>query len=437
MNAAFQRSAANSSSTDAGMTDSHCPIAGPPRNRSAPRLSVPHLFDTHARFIRRRMDTLPVTAQRNAIANSGFRNSIRAVLENVLDTHDSNVPVRIRDIAERLGVSEVTVSLALHNHPRISEARRQQVRDMADKMGYRPNAMAAALAHRKWSSVQTPIHAAIAWLNFWQTPDTMRAWQEFDLYWQGASSEAERCGYRLDEFNCDPRLPCSRLEQILLTRNIRGILIPPAPRGQLPDWGTFKWSNFSAVRFGYSMQHPRVHVVSSDQLTDGLIAFDGIWDHGYRRVGLVTSAHTRTRFSAGYLLGQMRHSVSRLMPPLVLNEDDDAGSRTRLAAWMKREKPDAILTDMPILRGMLQGLGIRVPQHVGLATTSVLDGCADAGIYQNSKEIGRVAVQLLISLLHHNETGIPEICREVLIEGRWVDGKTLPLRKPRRTNARE
>jgi hypothetical protein len=59
----------------------------------------------------------------------------------------------------------------------------------------------------------------------------------------------------------------------------------------------------------------------------------------------------------------------------------------------------------------------------------VLDGNADAGIYQNSLEIGRAAVQLLISLIHLNQLGIPEVCREVLIEGRWQDGRTLPPRK--------
>jgi hypothetical protein len=40
--------------------------------------------------------------------------------------------------------------------------------------------------------------------------------------------------------------------------------------------------------------------------------------------------------------------------------------------------------------------------------------------------IGKTAVPMLISLINHNECGIPAICRELLIEGRWVDGDTLP-----------
>jgi len=99
-----------------------------------------------------------------------------------------------------------------------------------------------------------------------------------------------------------------------------------------------------------------------------------------------------------------------------------------LKSWLKKNRPDAILTDITELRDMLDTLGYRVPQDIGLAAFSVLDGNADAGIDQNSKEIGKAAVQLLISLINHNERGVPEICREVLIEGRWVNGSTLPAK---------
>jgi LacI family transcriptional regulator len=93
---------------------------------------------------------------------------------------------------------------------------------------------------------------------------------------------------------------------------------------------------------------------------------------------------------------------------------------------LQKTKPDAIFTDCPGLRRVLASCGYQVPKDIGLAATSVLDGGASAGIDQNSKEIGKAAVQLLISLINHNERGIPDVCRELLIEGRWVDGNTLP-----------
>jgi len=35
-------------------------------------------------------------------------------------------------------------------------------------------------------------------------------------------------------------------------------------------------------------------------------------------------------------------------------------------------------------------------------------------------------VQMMVSLINQNDRGVPKICREMLIEGRWVDGPTLP-----------
>ena len=53
--------------------------------------------------------------------------------------------VRMRDVAQLAGVSEATVSLALSGSPRISEATRQRVVEIARQLGYRPHAAARSL----------------------------------------------------------------------------------------------------------------------------------------------------------------------------------------------------------------------------------------------------------------------------------------------------
>lgn len=113
-----------------------------------------------------------------------------------------------------------------------------------------------------------------------------------------------------------------------------------------------------------------------------------------------------------------------------MSQDEGGRDSQQLKRWIKANHPDAILTDVRELRKLLTDLGYQVPQAIGLAALSVLDGNADAGIDQQSKEIGKAAVQMLISLINHNERGIPEICRELLIEGRWVNGTTLPPKLP-------
>lgn len=341
----------------------------------------------------------------------------------------SNPPgaVTLRDIAEAVGVSHVTVSSALRNNPRISEQRRRQIQAVAEEMGYRPNAMATALARLKKGSSVVPVQAALAWLNFWSKPEKLRSYREFDCYWQGALLAAEKFGFHLEEFPAGGRVPLSRIEDILLARGIAGILLPPLPF--TPDWGAFNWSRFATVRFGRSLDEPQSHVVTANQVANAVLAIDQIAAHGYRRIGFVVGhpRHTPRRlFDAGYLSAQQEMEEDRRLPICWLDDANIAASRERLASWLKKQKPDAILSDCVILTPLLKELGVRVPEDLGLAVTSVLDGGGDAGIDQNPMEIGRVAVLALVSLVNDNAFGIPPIYREILIKGKWVNGSCLP-----------
>ncbi|MFC2089726.1 LacI family DNA-binding transcriptional regulator [Bacteroidota bacterium] len=58
-------------------------------------------------------------------------------------------PVTIKDIARILGVSPSTVSRALKDHPDISSATKMQVKELVDKLKYKPNAIALSLRSQK------------------------------------------------------------------------------------------------------------------------------------------------------------------------------------------------------------------------------------------------------------------------------------------------
>jgi LacI family transcriptional regulator len=337
--------------------------------------------------------------------------------------------VTLRDIAKRLGISHSTVALALRNAPRIPESRRRQIQAMAESMGYRPNPMATALGQLRSTGKSQPVTTGLAWINFWKIPQDIHRFKEFELYWKGAHELAAWHGYNLEEFICNGDLTLSRLEKVLEARNIHGILIPPHNYSP-PGWDSFPWDKYFSVRFGHSFARPRVHVVSSDQLTNSLMAFEKIRGLGYRRIGFVTSKVPRTRFKSGFLMGQFELEPKETVPILILlTGEDNADDQKMLVGWIKKYKPEAILTDLAAMAEMLKRAGIRVPQDIGLATLSIHDGRADAGIDQNPEEIGRAATEMLISLIGHNYMGIPKICREVLIEGEWVNGSTLPPRK--------
>lgn len=341
--------------------------------------------------------------------------------------------VSLRDVARSVGVSHVTVSLALRGDPRISAGRRTEIETAAKKLGYSPDPMLASLSAYRNAKKPVTIRSTIAWLNQWRNPKALRGdHREFDLYWRGAREAAELLGYRLEEFVLSRELTPARLQKIFQTRNIRGVLIPPHSEGlALPD---FDWSGFSIVRLGASVTHPRAHIVTSDQAKCAALAFSTLHGRGYRRIGFVTShpldRNTKGNFRAGYLSSQDELvPLRKHLHPLFLDEELSDSTLRALKRWWKSVRPDAIVASHSDLARLLAALGVRVPDDVAVATLSIADGGFDSGVDQNSVEIGRVAMRTLAGLVQQNERGVPEFCRRILVEGRWVDGSSAPVAK--------
>jgi DNA-binding LacI/PurR family transcriptional regulator len=342
--------------------------------------------------------------------------------------------VTIYDIAAKAGVSHATVALALRNHHRISEKRREQIHRLAREMGYAPDPLLSALASYRSHIQPVKLQNAIAWINHWEQPEKLRrAHREFDSYWHGAEKAAKHFGYRLDEIRWEAEFTAKRFEQILLTRGIRGVLIPPHPA--VPDWGDFDWNKFSVIRFGLSVPSPDSHLVTSDQLRAVLMAVRQISELGYQRIGLVIPEDQDRRlggnFIGGFAAAQQFYKLA-VLPPLLteehlyFGEQAPKGSQLFLR-WLKKNKPDAVLTSVSSVPEMIRSLGCRIPKDIAVAGTSI-DVPVDAGIDQHSEAIGRMAVEMLVSQINLNERGEPADPARILIESRWRDGTSLPPR---------
>jgi autotransporter-associated beta strand protein len=191
--------------------------------------------------------------------------------------------------------------MALRDHHTISRKRREQVQRAAKEMGYRPDPFLSSLAVYRRKNSPVKFQSTIAWINHWEQPEHLRKLREFDAYWRGAKDAAERFGYLLDEIRWSADCSAKRFEKILLTRGIRGVLIPP--HLTKPDWGNLDWNKFSIVRFGMSVSNPDSNLVTANQFRAVTMAGNKIYQYGYRRIGLVVGKGLDENVGANFLGG--------------------------------------------------------------------------------------------------------------------------------------
>lgn len=122
-----------------------------------------------------------------------------------------NKKTTIHDIANELGVTASTVSRALQDHPRISDATKKEVVEMAEKLNYQPNSIAAAL--RKGKSNIIGVIIPMADRNF------------FASVIRGVEEVVNKSGYRviISQSNDSPEQEKSNIKA-LLESQVDGIL---------------------------------------------------------------------------------------------------------------------------------------------------------------------------------------------------------------------
>lgn len=342
----------------------------------------------------------------------------------------------MQDIAERAGVSRMTVSRALRHDPKISVATRQRVHRIAREIGYRPNPLVSALMANLRQ--QSPVKD-ISTLAFLTAYPTRFGWKEaaaFRRYFTGAGERAEQLGYKLEHFwlrqeGCDE----AAMARILRARGIAGLMIAPTPEAGMSI--DLPWEDFAVVAFGYSMAIPPVHRVTNHLSHSLLLALQKLREMGYRRIGVCTPSDANERVDdawlAGCLLFQHRLPAAERVHPLFAKKWD----REVFLHWLRRARPDAVVTGSYRVGGKLVSdwlteAGFRVPEDIGFA---LLDWSPEvgpvAGIDQCFENVGSAAVDLLVAQLHRNERGIPDRQKVVMVEGSWRDGNTVRRKSDR------
>jgi len=341
------------------------------------------------------------------------------------------IPSRIgvREIAKQMGVSHETVSMALRNDPRVAAETREEVQRYAEKAGYHPDPMLEALAYHRRRKAGRSVKARIAWINAEGDADRLRGCPEFAGYWKGANAAAEKWGFRIEEFRMGREVAPERLHRVLKARRIRGILLPP--HAHQPSWGDFPWDDYAVVRLGRSLRVPMVDLVAPDEMSNAILAYTSMRERGYRRIAFVSG---RVEPPDGQVLGAGWLATQQMAP-----EEDRVPAFTwmtypvqerveRFRRWLDDFQPDAILSDAPGIGELLKEADVEVPRDLGLAMTDRRHDGAGSGVDHNAEELGRSAFLMLNSQITEGRKGEPKILRQLLIQGDWVDGTSLPWR---------
>lgn len=329
--------------------------------------------------------------------------------------------VTMRDVAAAAGVHQTTVSLALRHDRRIPEATRRHIASVAAQLGYMPHplvsAYAAACRAARKPSANTG--TVLAYLQPGGKSDNAKV--------VGARAAAQAQGYSLETFTVDDDLTPSRLNTILLTRNVHGLIIGPMPEAM----GSFDldWEQFCAVVIEYTFARPELDRVVHDGYSGMQTALAQCQRRGLHRVGLVLTlnGHERTLgLNDAAFWKEQKERGSKLAPiaPLHLDDwDQDAFLR-----WLRRFSPQVVISSATLIDAIATCLAaqkLRVPQDISLLSLNVLETDAVSGIDQDFHALGATAARMVIDRLTRNDRGVPQVRQTVLIPGKWVEGQTL------------
>jgi LacI family transcriptional regulator len=340
-----------------------------------------------------------------------------------------NGHITMKVVAQQAGVTQATVSLCLANNPRIPPATRRRIRELAARLGYRPNPYVSALMRARRQGRENKSKPVIALIN---ALETRTAWRDsasttVRQMRTGAIERAAARGYRAEEFWLhQDQMSAARLSDVLLARGIQGVVLGPlgvdAPAPEM------KWEHFASVRLGVPLATLTLTCVCNDHFFSSIQVMRECWRLGYRRPGLVMLASHRERFqgrwNGGLLVTENLLPGTTPVTPLLLDTWEDLSP---LARWLRRARPDVLITPsaVPVL-AQLRAQGWRIPKDVGVASLScpkLGDPCS--GIFQNGALIGSTGLDTVISMLERHEYGLPAQAQTVMIEGIWNPGRTL------------
>ena len=338
----------------------------------------------------------------------------------------------LQDIAAEANVSKATVSLALRKHPRIPPATQERIEKIAKKLGYCPDpeiAKLMAALKKKPSGEQ----GTLAFIRSGMT----RAWEPMEkFFFEEVSIGARSYGYRVDPYWIyDPSENPKRINNTMWNRGIDGVIIPmihPDRYNEGVRTLPVDWEKFSAVEIADTVQEPRLSGVRHNHFGGMLQTLSELEALGYRRIGLFMASdvelRTHHRWTAAYLLWKSMRDLHDDLPTYFPSRYNVK----TLLSWIETNRIDAVVSPGIEVYEILRHQGISFPADLGYATLHQWGEGSEAvtGINQNMQAQARIAVDMLVGMIHRKTRGATENPIRATDPGYWCHGKT--TRAPRK-----
>jgi LacI family transcriptional regulator len=182
--------------------------------------------------------------------------------------------MRMRDVAERAGVSPATVSRVLNGAASVRPEYRERVLRAIEEVGYRPNRLASNLRRQKAEMIGAVISDI-------ENP-------HFTQMVRAVEDAAYRRGYRVLLCNTDETAQKQRAYlEMLAAERVLGVLISPSEPGgaeisELIDLG------IPVIAFDRAVDDPRADAVVVDNAAGTWLATEFLIRAGHERIGFVS-----------------------------------------------------------------------------------------------------------------------------------------------------
>lgn len=337
----------------------------------------------------------------------------------------------MREIAKQLGVSAMTVSRALSNSPKVSLDTQKWISREAARMGYRTNPyLRSWMADRKRKTAG-PRQVSLALLNYWKPSSLMQSRLHCRQIHDGCLERARELGYQIDSISVgESGLSASRLDKVLQSRGIRGLLIPPLPASHAHL--RLDCSQYSAVTMGFTLRFPDLNRVTLNPSAAMQLMIRQLKRARYRRIGMIVSKFAAGRLNnqhvGNFLLYQETIAPEERVPLLWVGR---IAEPKEVREWVKKYRPQVIIGENEGSYPLLKNAGFAIPEELALAVFSRYEeacthlGVNLSGIDLGNRLVGKHAVEMVANQVERLEYGVPSLPMTLMVTPRWHAGATI------------